>query len=121
MPVRQMLTELTHREFATWRAWLDQQWNEPDRTDHYLMQLAHLVVSCLTDQNPTTLDEFRIKFRSATKASKPKPKMSVEEFSALERAKWLGALEACTGRKRKQNIARQRRIDLERQRQRKAT
>lgn len=31
---------MTHRQHATWLAWLDLQWNLPSRQDHYLARIA---------------------------------------------------------------------------------
>jgi hypothetical protein len=31
---------MTHRQFAAWQWWLLEQWNQPDRHDHYLMSVA---------------------------------------------------------------------------------
>lgn len=50
---------LTHRQYETWQAWLEQQWNEPSRTDHYLMSVARMM--CWKD--PPPLDKFKINFR----------------------------------------------------------
>lgn len=38
------MDRLTHREFLTWGEWFKQQWNEPNRSDHYLMQIACEIV-----------------------------------------------------------------------------
>lgn len=34
---------ITHREFLTWAVYLQQQWNEPNRTDYYLMQISQVI------------------------------------------------------------------------------
>ena len=31
---------LTHRQLRTWRFWEEDNWNRPDRTDHYIMLIA---------------------------------------------------------------------------------
>lgn len=31
---------MTHRQFLVWRLWLREEWNRPNRTDHYIMQIA---------------------------------------------------------------------------------
>lgn len=31
---------LTHRQYLGWNEWLREQWNRPDRADHYRMQIA---------------------------------------------------------------------------------
>lgn len=31
---------MTHRQYEVWKRWLREQWQVPDRTDQYLMQIA---------------------------------------------------------------------------------
>ena len=35
------MQSMTHREYLTWLAWLEDQWNVPDRTDYYLMPVSY--------------------------------------------------------------------------------
>ena len=35
---------LTHRQYLAWQRWLDEQWNEPSRSDYYAMQVAAAVM-----------------------------------------------------------------------------
>lgn len=50
---------MTHRQFLLWCEWLDEQWNVPNRTDHYLMLLAQLQCKGLS------LEDFKLKFEEA--------------------------------------------------------
>jgi len=34
---------MTHRQFEVWQEWLNQQWNKPSRTDHYLLRIASYI------------------------------------------------------------------------------
>ena len=43
MPLRRCIAETSHREYLTWMVWLNEEWNNPNRTDHYLMQIAQLL------------------------------------------------------------------------------
>jgi hypothetical protein len=55
---------MTHRQFVTWRAWLEMQWNRPTKDDWYSMQIA-CEVSRITAKNK----------------KKPRPKHFQLEFS----------------------------------------
>ena len=64
---------LTHRQFEAWRAWLQSEWNEPSRTDHYLMMLAQYlwaIPARVWGKNPDVpgLDRFEIPFSFEEKA-----------------------------------------------------
>lgn len=60
--VLKMTSLLTHRQFLTWEAWLRNEWNRPNRTDHYLMQLT-AVVSNLVSQQQSDLSKYKIKWK----------------------------------------------------------
>jgi hypothetical protein len=36
---------ITHRQFLVWQAWLEKEWNNPNRADHYAMQIATTIAS----------------------------------------------------------------------------
>lgn len=38
------LERTTHRQFIVWMEWFRRQWNRPERTDYYLMQLANFLI-----------------------------------------------------------------------------
>lgn len=40
---------MTHRQYRTWQAWLDEQWGRPSRSDVYAMQTACEVRRVLSD------------------------------------------------------------------------
>lgn len=55
---------LTHRQFIVWHAWLNEQFNEPSRTDYYLMQLSCEVRRILNKHpNRVKTDQFKLKFK----------------------------------------------------------
>ncbi len=76
-----MIGRWTHREYLTRLAWLDEQWNQPSRADHYLMQVAQEVRRVL-HKNPgqVLLDHFRIPFVQ----KKPKKKLKPEDRKAKQ-------------------------------------
>ena len=49
---------MTHRQFEVWQLWLKAEWNQPSRTDHYLMRLAQ----AFGGSEDSTLDDFKIPF-----------------------------------------------------------
>ena len=60
--------KLTYRQFLTWFEWLEMQWNLPTRTDHYLMQIALLLIQAHSaDSSSVGLDTLKIKFSEAKK------------------------------------------------------
>lgn len=79
----------THREYRTRSAWLDEQWNQPSRSDQYLMQIAMEVRRVLSKKpNVIQLDHFKLKFQSTE--AKPTPKLSVAELTKQSIARWCG-------------------------------
>lgn len=42
--------KIPHRQFLTLEAWIRDQWNVPNRADHYLMQLTAYVKSYITQK-----------------------------------------------------------------------
>jgi hypothetical protein len=48
---------MTLRQFEAWEEWDDEQWNRPDRSDHYQMQTTVAMLS----KNPG-MDKLKIKF-----------------------------------------------------------
>ena len=53
----------THRQYLVTVAWLEEQWQHPDRSDHYLMQIACEVRRVLASQPGKIMpSDFQIKF-----------------------------------------------------------
>jgi hypothetical protein len=75
---------LTHREFVTWQAWLDEQWNKPSRTDFYLMRIAYYLLS----EPPHDLNQMKIPFEKKS----IKRRMSKTEATQMAKNKWLPAV-----------------------------
>lgn len=90
---------LTHRQWVAWTERRRRRWNEPDRTDHYLMQIGAEVRATrgMFARNPPSirLDDLRIPF-SFKVDREPTPE---EVREASERAKgiWLGIASASKG------------------------
>lgn len=75
----------THRQLLVAYAWINMQWNEPSRSDHYLMQIARECNAYSKKQRKP--EYFRIKFRS--ESDKEQPKMTKEEATRLSQAVWI--------------------------------
>lgn len=53
---------MTYLQMLVWLEWLKSEWNEPDRTDHYLMQIAAYVKASSTGKS-VDLNSMRIPFK----------------------------------------------------------
>ena len=86
MTVGRCQREMGHAEYLKWLDWLDDQWNTPDRTDHYLMQVSANIFQSQS-RNPTKIrsDQFRIKFVEAN--AKP-TEFELEQKAEQSRAHW---------------------------------
>lgn len=88
MPVAACMRKITHREFLGWLYWLESQWNEPSRSDYYLMQVAAEVRRVLR-KNPSKIktEHLLIKF-VPKKPQKNIIKRTIEEVSKAAKARW---------------------------------
>lgn len=79
------MREHTYREYLDWLEWLDQQWNKPTLTHHYLMQIAQEVRRVLAKKPAKILlSHFKIKFeRKTNQQEKPKSDSMVGYTKAL--------------------------------------
>jgi hypothetical protein len=82
---------MSHREFITWQAWIEAEWNQPSRTDYYLMSLRAEVRSLphtLFGKHGTSanikLEDLRLRFRS----QEDKKLQTKEEAVASAKARW---------------------------------
>jgi hypothetical protein len=80
---------MTHRQYTTWEAWVEAQWNQPDRSDHYLMLLC-TILSKVNSKNPdrVTMSGMKIKF-TRPDSSKVQTKEGAAEMSKVG---WFGRL-----------------------------
>lgn len=79
---------MSNREYMTRLEWLNQQWDEPDRGDYYLMQIAREVRQVLATKSVGDIEKFRIRY---TLASSETSKSSTEKLAASKYA-WGGIL-----------------------------
>lgn len=87
MPLRRCMRSHTLREYRIWMAYLDEQWNQPNRTDHYLMQIARDVKRVLSRHpGKIQLDDSKLTFEQKA----DKPKQTKEQAAAVSKAAWMG-------------------------------
>lgn len=88
---------MTHREFLTWQAWIDRQWNRPDRTDFYLMQVACEVRRVLS-RKPAgiKIDDFRLPF--GEEGQRELKRQDAEEIAKQAKQGWAAYLSAKLGK-----------------------
>ncbi len=77
-------------------SWLELEWNRPDRTDHYLMQIA-VEIRRVLSKNPSShkLEHLLIKFirKLDNKANqKSNQGMTKDQISGIALATWLGRM-----------------------------
>lgn len=56
---------LTHRQYNTWQAWRERQWNRPKLTDQYIIQLSTIVsafAAGITGSKHLTFKELILEF-----------------------------------------------------------
>lgn len=70
-------------------AHLQRKWNEPSRSDHYVMQLSALVANILRRRGtqPVKVGQMKLSWRFGDRASGDK-------LDAMGKGRWLGALAA---------------------------
>lgn len=79
----------THRQYKAWAAWLEEEWDRPNRTDGYLMQIAAEVRRGHVKQpRRVRLKDFLLSFTG----KKPAPTLTVEQASAIAKARWAAIL-----------------------------
>ncbi len=75
---------MTHRQYVAWQEWLQQQWNEPTRSDHYLMQIAaetrRVNLAKAEDQKSVAIEMYEIDFKFKTKEESVKEEKKWQPF-----------------------------------------
>lgn len=80
---------MTYRQLLAWMCWLEQQWNEPDRHDYYLMQIAYEVKRG-NAKRPSSVhwDKCKIPFKQVGQKQRVTPKQA----SDRAKARWVGMM-----------------------------
>ncbi len=91
MSLRDCLENHTHREFLTMDGWLDEEWNNPSRSDFYMMQntlyMIREIRGLFTSKVNIKFEHMRLKFDR--EESKPK---SAEQVAMNSKAAWFAAV-----------------------------
>ena len=67
------MDSITHREYRTRLKWLQSEWNNPSRSDHYLMRVAQRVQQVLSSKpNKIGVDDQKLDFDFGGKKKTPK-------------------------------------------------
>ena len=82
--------EITYREYLDWQVRFQEEWNEPSRTDHYLMLIAHRIQYVLSKSGgKVNLKSQRLPFSFKKQGKQSQDKKTLLEWS---KAAWCGAL-----------------------------
>ena len=92
MPLSECMKRTTGREYLVWNQWLDNQWNEPSRSDKYIMSLSLQVANVLSKKFKGKIEDFKLDFKRDT--GKPMTKEGKEQAAKLSKATWIGAVRA---------------------------
>jgi hypothetical protein len=71
-----------------WAAWFEEEWNRPDRTDHYLMELM-CQVRLLFAKRGANIQPEHFKLTFTFGESNSNPPLTPEESAKRSKARWL--------------------------------
>jgi hypothetical protein len=79
------MRKTTHRDYLLWLWFLDEEWNKPNKTDHYLMQIADNVENLFKKVKRSDPNSQKLSFTK----TEPLPELTEEEAKKryMERAK----------------------------------
>ena len=79
------LGPMTHRQFVVWEEWLGEQWDKPNRTDHYIMKAGAMAGRV----REIDLNKIKIQFKqSLSKPAKPPREMTLAEADRASKERW---------------------------------
>lgn len=90
MPLRECIEKHSHRVYLAWQQWLDDEANRPNRSDHYLMQIALEIRQFLYSfskgkKKSLTLDKFKISFGKKETKKETKKEAAKKSLSMWKR------------------------------------
>lgn len=84
--LKEVMSSMTHREYLTRLAWIEENYKDPSREDYYAMRIAQEVRRVLSKKpNDVKITDFKVEFG---KQPKPDPQKAVDASKAF----WFGAL-----------------------------
>ena len=95
------MRRISHRWYLTLLAWLEEEWDKPDRTDFYLMQIAAYVANQgRKGRHRIDINKYRVRFGTA------KETMTKEKFDSLSKDDPKKYLDHLTVMKKAELVAR---------------
>lgn len=90
LSLRACAQQTTHREYRTWVRWMQDEWNNPSRSDYYLMRISQrLIQTNSKTPDKHTLDEQKIPFGFGEKQDEPaQPKSRLSLITDFAKARW---------------------------------
>lgn len=86
---------LTHRQFLLCQSWLDEQDNQPSRSDHYAMQIACEIARTRAKYpNNVKLDGFKLVFTKQKVEKKRGKSLTKEGKATITEQMWIGRMSA---------------------------
>ena len=90
MSFTEFMERTTNRQFQMMVEFLKMEWNQPSRSDNYLMLIAQEVRRVLSkDPAKITLSDFKLTFGTGNEKT---PKMSREQRTAIAQNHWRSLL-----------------------------
>lgn len=98
LTIAEAMVRVSYREYMVRLHWLENQKNEPSRTDHYLMQIARYLDAIWAHKKKLEdLLKFKLPFVQMKRQSVPTPQSAGQQREAQSRTMWgatLGAIHA---------------------------
>lgn len=83
--LKEVTSRMSHREYLTRLAWIEENLNDPEKNEFYLMQIASEVRRVLSkNPNKIKLEDFKIKFASKV--------TEVQDRMQKSKQAWMAAL-----------------------------
>jgi hypothetical protein len=89
MDLQTAMEQTPHRMYLAMVAWLDEQWNQPGRSDWYAMQIAQMVRN-KNSKNPIGLSEFKIPFEFPQPPTEEEIAEKQKQMLEAQKRKWFG-------------------------------
>ena len=84
MSPNEVLQKHSHRQYLAWCVWLNSEWNRPNRTDQYLMQIALQVARVLAKHpDKINLSQFKLEFKEANSEKPTDPLAAKHRWQSL--------------------------------------
>lgn len=83
------MSGITNREYRMRLKWLDEQWNKPDRHDHYIMALTRAVDRQYNDKRKERdLKDFKVPFKEVVVQPEPTTEEERERYLDMALMAW---------------------------------